>query len=279
MEKQETMKDVPENEVASKSNKKSWFIKGGIVALALLLFSGGYYGYLYASTPSHLRNPEFEHYHFRTQIIVDGTSVDFSEEEFQQDTPGTCSVEVSGTPIDFHDNTNQMTHIHWDGITGGEFLKYYGWNFIGGSDDSLGRRHDEGFMRMHSVERFGNLLPDISEGSNFYVYTGDADGYEQKNWDDFLSQDLEVFFGKNSSLSKDEQASLLEKIFFPKAYAHGSEVDEHIVESDKTEEELTRINNLIGNVVIFVQDTEPTEQQIQERFANLVPLSDSVCGG
>lgn len=259
--------------------KKKPFIIGGSILGVILLAFVGMYGYLYASTPPQIREPQFEHYHFRTQIIVDGTPVDFSKDEFQQETPGTCSAEVSGTPIDFHDNQDQMTHIHWDGITGGQFLKYYGWNFIGGEDDSLGRRYDEGWMRMHHVRHFGNLLPDIPEDSNFYVYIGDGENYEQKSWEDFLRQDLEDFFGKKSNLSQDEQTSLLDKIFFPKAYAHGGMMDGHDEESDKTEEELKRINNLIGNVVIFVQKDEPTDEQIQERFNNLVPLHDSTCGG
>ena len=56
-------------------------------------------------------------------------------------------------------------------------------------------------------------------------------------------------------------------------------MDGHSEDSDKSEDELKRINNLIGNVVIFAQDTEPTSEQITERFSNLVPLHDSTCGG
>lgn len=262
-----------------KMNKKLLIYGAGFLAI-ILLIAGVTYGYLYASSPAHIRNPQFEHYHFRTQIIVDNESVDFSKDEFQTETPGTCSTDPGGTPVDFHDNVDQMTHIHWDGITGGEFLKYYGWNLIGGSDDSLGRRYDDGPMSMHSVQRYGDLLPDVSEGSNYYVYTGNQDSHEQKSWDDFLNQDLEEFFGKKSNLSNDEQASLVERLFFPKAYAHGGVMDGHENEkSDKTEEELSRINNLVGNVVIFVQKDEPSQKQVQQRFENLVPLSDSTCGG
>jgi hypothetical protein len=32
-------------------------------------------------------------------------------------------------------------------------------------------------------------------------------------------------------------------------------------------------------VVIFAQNDEPTDEQIRERFNNLVPLHDSTCGG
>ncbi len=257
---------------------KTQYIFGGFLA-SIILLVGAVYGIPYVSTPSHIRNPQFEHYHFRTQIVVNSKLVDFSDDKFQNEKPGTCSAEPGGTPVDFHDNMDQMTHIHWDGITGGEFLKYFGWNFIGGSDDSFGSRYDDGFMPLNSVERFGNLLPTIPDGSKYYIYIGDKNKYEQKNWNNFLKQDLEDFFGNKSNLSQDEQASFLENIFFPKAYAHGGMVDEHEDETNKSSEELTRINNLIGNVVIFVQKNKPSDEQITTRFDNLVPLHESSCGG
>jgi len=254
----------------------------GVVA-AILVLSGGFYAYLYASTPSHLRNPEFEHYHLRTQIVVDGESVDFSRDEFQEEYDATsCSVELTGQPVDFHDNQGQMAHVHWSGITGGEFLKFYGWNLIGGEDDSLGRRYDQGLMRMHRVDTAGNLLPALPEGANFYVYVGDEDNYEQKDWETFLDEDLEEFFGKKSYLNRDEETSFNPiDLFTQKAYAHADEVDEHSepTEGEDDEARLERINNLIGNVVIFAQKQEPSDEQIRDRFNNLAPLHDSVCGG
>jgi hypothetical protein len=262
--------------------KLAIYIIFGIIGLFAL--AGGVYGYLYASTPEHIRNPKFEHYHFRTQIVVEGKSVDFSSDEFQEEyDAGSCSIELAGLPIDFHDNVDQMAHVHWDGMTGGEFLKYFGWNFIGGKDTSLGQRYDNGLMSMHTVTRYGNLLPAIPDNANFYVYTGDENDYEKKDWNDFLNQDLEDFFSKKSNLNQDEVVSAF-NIFdrlIPKASAHGGVMDQHNAADgeEKSQEELTRINNLIGNVVIFVQKDEPTDEQIRERFASLVPLQDSACGG
>lgn len=279
MSEEETANEVKQPANNTKLKKIALPVLGGFLTLVLLI--GGFYGYLYASTPSHLRNPEFEHYHLRTQIVVDGELVDFSREEFQEEYDKTCSAELTGQPVDFHDDTDQMAHVHWRGVTGGEFLKFYGWNLIGGGDDSLGRRYDQGMMRMHYIDTAGDLLPEIPENAKYYVYVGDANSYEQKEWDEFLDMDLEDFLGKKSYLNTNSETS-----FNPfdwvtqRAYAHGTEDDGHgEPELENDEEKLERINNLIGNVVIFVQDTEPTEQQIQERFANLVPLSDSVCGG
>ncbi len=277
--KQETVEDKTE----SKPGTKSWLPRVGLVLLAALVLSVGYYGYLFASTPSHLRNPEFEHYHLRAQIIVDGEAVDFSRAEFQEEYDATsCSAELTGSPVDFHDDMDQMAHIHWSGITGGEFLKYYGWNLIGGDDDSLGRRYDQGMMSMHHIDTAGDLLPELPNNANFYVYVGDEDGYEQKNWDDFLNQDFEEFFDKKSRLNTDDESSFnIFDYFSPKAYAHGMEDDGHdeVIEGEDEEVRLERINNLVGNVVIFVQDSEPTQEQIEERFNSLAPLHDSVCGG
>lgn len=260
-----------------KLNKKIVAYTFAIVTGALILV-GGLYGYMYISTPEHIRKPAYQHYHFRTQIIVDGKAVDFSKEEFQKEiaTKNTCSAAVGGVPIDFHDKMDQVTHVHWADMTGGEFIKDFGWNYIGGSSDLLGRRYDAGLMSS-PVKIYGKLLPSVPDNAKFYVYIGDKDKYEQKNWDDFLNQDLETFFGKQSNIGHNQDTSFNPvNWLFPKAYAHGEIMDEH--PSTKSEEELTRINNLIGNVVIFAQEQEPTKEQIKTRFDNLVALHESSCG-
>ncbi len=258
-------------------NKRALGYTGGIIAVALVLVSG-VYGYLYTSTPSHIRKPTYQHYHFRTQILVDGKAVDFSKDEFQKETvtATTCSAAVGGVPIDFHDKMDQITHVHWGGMTGGEFLKYFGWNFIGGSDELLGRRYDAGLIPS-SVKIYGKFLPNIPEKNNFYIYVGNKNDYQQKSWDDFLKQDLETFFGKQSNIGHSEATSFNPfNWLFANVYAHGGEIEENA--SNKSDEELTRINNLVGNVVIFSQEKEPTKEQIVARFDKLVPLHDSTCG-
>lgn len=260
-----------------KRNKKVIVYVVGILA-AIVLLAGGWYGYLYASTPEHIRKPAYQHFHFRTQILVNGKAVDFSKDEFQKETgtSTTCSAAVGGTPIDFHDKMDQLTHVHWAGMTGGEFLKDFGWNYIGGNDEVLGRRYDAGVMP-NSVKIYGKLLPTVPDKTNFYLYVGDKNSYSQKSWNDFLNQDLEKFFGRQSNIGHNEGVTFNPlNWLFPKAYAHGDVMDEH--PSNKSEEELTRINNVVGNVVIFAQQKEPTKEQIKARFDNLIALHDSTCG-
>ena len=220
-----------------------------VIVATVILAAGSLYGFAYASTAAHLRTPQFEHYHFRTQIIVDGTPVDFSREEFQEGyVAGSCSAELSSTPIHFHDNQDQLVHIHWSGMTGGEFLKNYGWNLIGGNDSSLGWRFDQGFMSVNSIATFGDLLPKAPEGASYSIYFGDEEQYVLKDWNDFLSQDLEEFIGKKSLLNTGDATSFnLLDILTPRAYAdNGNHSGATISGGDQ---KLEKLNNLIGNIV------------------------------
>lgn len=197
-------------------NKKSIaYIIATVVAFTV--FAGSTFGYMYFSTPHHIRYPAFEHYHARAQIIVDGQPVNFAAKEFQKEyDKSSCSAELSGEPFDFHDDMDQMVHVHWDGMTGGEFLKFYGWSLNDAKGDSLGRRFDNGLMKMHEVKTKGNLLPALPNNSNFYVFIGDENGYEQKSWEDFLKMDMEEFLERKVTLAKMSKYRCFIDCFCPK---------------------------------------------------------------
>lgn len=255
-----------------------------IVLIALFLVPLSYAGYVYAVSPAVVRNPKLEHYHFRTQILVNGKAEDFSSQGYQKGyVKDQCNANLPEQPIHFHDNKDQFTHIHWEGMTGGMVMKYYGWNFIGGMDNALGYKLDN-LKDPQKVTTHGKYLPAVPKDANFYTYSGDESGYKERSFDDWKNQDLETFFDTTSNFPAHDinkgKTSLLDKIF-PKASAHGGEDDGNDGETgEETEQEkLTRINNLIGNVVIFVQKDKPTDQQIKDRFNDLEPLTDSTCGG
>lgn len=235
------------------------------------------FSYKFAASPAVIRNPKLAHHHFRMQIIVNGESEDFGQQKYQVAyDKDQCTVALTEQPIHFHDNKDQFVHIHWAKITGGQVFKYYGWDLVGGPPDSLGYRF-ENFPKLKRVPTHGKLLPDILSGSKVFVYVGDEDNFKQRRLSDWLSQDLEEFFGKKSNFPAADETSindnLLDKLF-TKAYAHGGIDDGH--EEDQALEEL---NNLIGNVVIFVQKSPPSDQQVKERFDSLTPLPESTCAG
>jgi hypothetical protein len=256
-----------------------------------LLTVGIYYSYLvYFLSPSSIANPTLSHHHFRLQIIIDGEGVDFSKAEFQEDyVKGVCTGELTQTPIHFHDFKDQFVHIHWANITGGQVLKYYGLNLIGGNDQIMGYQTNlDGKWWPQPLPIRGQLIPVIRNDQKIWVYAGDENGYESKSVDSFLDLDLESFFGVKSGLTN-IQAMNWNLITPLQTLAHS---DNGIIKqtqntnSNKTEkdielsqDELKDLNNLIGNVVIFIQNNEPSDQEIKDRFDNLVPLEQSVCGG
>ena len=281
-ESQESTSEIKHN----RSFRVGKRIKPILIILTLVIgFVGSYGGYLYASSPAVIRRPKLEHYHFRMQILVDGKAENFAEDKYQQDyAKDQCNANLPEQPIHFHDKKDQFTHIHWEGMTGGMVMKYYGWNYIGGINKALGYKLDD-LGDIQKVNTHGNFLPAVPADSKFYIYTGDEKAYEEKSFDDWVKQDLEQFFGTISNFPAHEtnkRQTSLRDYLIPKVSAHGTEDHSTTPATDETETEeqkLTRINNLIGNVVIFVQQDKPTDEQIKERFNKLEPLSDSTCGG
>lgn len=257
-----------------------------VIAVGIVGLGVAYGGYVYASSPSVIRNSKPEHYHFRMQVLVDGQAESFAGSKYQQDyNKDQCSADLPEQPIHVHDDKDQFTHIHWEGMTGGMVMKYYGWNYIGGMSDTLGYNLDD-LGDIKKVKTHGNYLPQLPDDAKFYVYTGDEKSYKARDFNDWKNQDLEEFFGVTSNspaheINKNggEQANLIDTLF-PTVYADGAATHNDAANGSESEEEkLTRINNLLGNVVIFAQKDAPTDEQIKARFSNLEPLSDSTCGG
>lgn len=237
----------------------AWSIIG---ILTITLAIAAWYGWLYASTPAQLRMPAAAHYHFRLQIINHGQPVNFAADNFQ--TPYdklSCSVDLPTEPIHFHDNLDQFVHIHWQGITGGMLLKQYGWNEIDGSARTLGHRFNQGIFPK-PIKTHGNILPERSPADNYYLYTGDQTAHKLKDWQEFLHQDLELFFAGSLSPIPDSTTTT-----------------STTTTTLSTDPNLVLLNHLAGNAVLFVQPEQPTEEQVQKYFNQLIPLPKSTCGG
>lgn len=263
--------NVPFRKPQTKRGRFLLLVVGGLIAVNLL-----YWGIAFLSSPAAIRQPKFQHFHFRMQVLVNGKSENFASGKYQQASPkNACAADLVTEPFHFHDKKDQMVHVHWDNMTGGLLLKYYGWNYVGGTDASLGYRFDS-FPSLKDVPIHGKDLPNVPSDAKFFVYTGDGQAYKQHDFTAFLYQDLEEFLGKQSNLPADDEAtSFLDKLF-PKAYAHsGHEHTEGVTDEAKLE----KLNNLLGNVVIFVQKDKPSTAEIKARFADLEPLSESTCAG
>lgn len=347
---------------------------------------------MFLLTPSNFQSPQMDHSHFRLQYIFQGQMEDFGSPRYQVDyIKDVCSGALTESPIHFHDNKGQIVHLHWQKITGGQVLKFYGLNKIAGIDSIMGWKLDDlTKFKLTQIPIHSQSLPRPKGNDQFWVYVGEKGKFEKRNFEEFVKMDLETFFGQNSIirqnqeeeeklkkkngqnlLNKLEKLVELENIFGLKAQAHSgidhanqTEEQAHLAETQrlelekkalenrnnnlksnpsslvinstsnsnsssnsnslqnisaiisantsnnstnssstnftnsqnsfqnqsnsnssqksdqpKTETELKKINNLLGNIVIFVQQNEPTTDQIKLRFDSLEPLGDSVCGG
>jgi hypothetical protein len=290
-----------------------------ILAVILILICVSV-GALFALTPTRLAYPKNDHFHLRMQYIFHGQAEDFSTPRYQTDyLKDVCNGSLTESPIHFHDNKDQITHLHWRGMTGGDMLKFYGLNKVGGLDGYMGYKLDEITKfppKITPIPIHSQSLPKPNKDDQFFVYTGDKDKFDKKDFNDFTTKSLEEFLGKNSTLREGLEAQEKQTTFNPfgpiDAEAHAGITHQTFTEEQKhnlsekerkdtenrnnqvsqnqqspaptptgnpSEEELKQINNLIGNIVLFVQPNEPTQDQIKARFQNLEPLGLSVCGG
>jgi hypothetical protein len=289
--------------------KKLVIIVSSLLLFVLICLGVGYYTLVYALTPASIRDPKPEHLHFRMQIVTDEKNTDFSDPKFQEVySPGSCSFTLTQTPIHFHDKKDQIVHIHWTNITGGQVLKYYGIDPDGNllMKDKMGYRLESGKFWPEKIPTSGKPFGEnvnkewfVEKGYKIYVYSGEKESFTKRPTQDFMNKNVEDFFGKKSIVtgsnsnfdiwnlfsvpvladdSSHNSGSNTKDVSLP-VQAHDSKANTFSGTKEHTEEELKEINNLIGNVVIFIQKEEPSREEVQERFDRLVELSPSVCGG
>lgn len=318
--------------VKNKNKKKTWYRNHiSFVAYAILFaFIGlvAVYGIIKLSSPLAIAYPIKDQYQFRLQLIIDGKAENFASDKYQLGrTNDRCSSELTSEPFSFRKNKDQIVDVHWagqsndpiekiltgkvstGGVTGGQILKSYGLNLIGGSDDVIGYRLDELFQmppKIHPIQRFTKAIPEIPESNKFWVYTGDEidEGrveYRFREWNDFIWTPVEEFLAadtpieqtinqnqqssQSSKISLNSLESIIQNLTSLKAFAQ----DEELIMEAKTAQidanfpvspekiRLEKVNNFIGNVVIFSQRKEPTATQINEKFLNLEPLDEMKC--
>jgi hypothetical protein len=289
-----------------KFNKQK-IIKISIAFFLIFLLIAG--SILFSLSPNNISFPKADHFHFRMQLIIDGKAEDFSLDKYQISyIKGQCGTPLTEEPIHFHDFRDQVVHLHWQNITGGQVLKNYGLNLIGGPNNLMGFRFDRWnkWQPIIPIWYFRSAIPEVKSDAKYWIYTGDKleNGqveYRKRDMEAFLWADLENFFGRESEIKKQKRIAEQEEkklnFFNPfspiKAQAHAghsehddtakaAENNQQSTDSNKAKpnkEELEKINNLLGNVVIFVQDNEPSKEQVEVRFKKLVDLDNSTCGG
>jgi hypothetical protein len=236
-----------------------------LVCLSLLI-GLGYSTIRFGLSKDNISFPVKDHSHFRIKYIFNGQEENFGSPRYQTDyTKDICNGTLTESPLHFHDNKPDYQHQHWARITGGQFLKFYGINKIGGLNDVMGYKLDK-LPSVTQVPIYGKHLPEPRRDDKFWVYTGlqKTDGSE--NWDikprtieDFTNQDFETFFGVESQERKDLEKYGVLNILKPiEASAHNgvehktqTEEQKHLLElAEKANTE--SLNNQVINSAVNV---------------------------
>lgn len=232
-----------------------------IIISFLVLIGLGYSTIRFGLSKDNISFPKKDHSHFRIKYVFNGQEENFGGPRYQTDyTKDICNGTLTESPLHFHDNKTDYQHMHWARMTGGQMLKFYGLNYIGGLNNYLGFELDK-FPQIIPVPIHSNSLPQPRPNDKFWVYTGteklDNSGsweVKKRTFNEFVAQDFETFFGKESQERKDVEkygVSYLNFLDSVQADAHGGlehktldEEQKHILElSEKANTE--KLNNQV----------------------------------
>jgi hypothetical protein len=225
----------------------------------------------YISRP-YFNNPQLTNYHLRLQLIFNGQLLPLTSQNIQEINEfKVCDLRLINKPIYQNIFNSQLFQVNWEGITGGEILKYYGLNLVGGSDDILGFRF-KSLAKPQAIETLKGINVKTTKQQKTFVYQNRQDGYTKIDPLDFLFKDIELVV-KKSNIRLNREQSQPNNIFGIKTFA---QVEKPVIQQQEFESKLSLDYDLIGNVVVFVGDSEPAEEVIIDRFNNFIPLSPKI---
>jgi hypothetical protein len=250
-----TEKKLPSNSQNPKTSINPWAalwkFKGfrlATIALGslLIILLAGYVVLTRVVSQPNVSFPGIDHKHFLAQVYVDGKRMNFAEQNFQVAyDKGQCTGQLTQEPIHFHDGRDEIVHLHWQGITGGQFLKFYGLNLIGGFDTVLGYKINK-FPAIEAVPIHNQAIKQPEQNDTYFVYTGEADNVQERNMNDFKNQPLLTFFGK---------------------------------ENLNQEDGLDHSGEFLGKVIIYIQKEKPSNQQVMDAFKGFKETNLGSCEG
>jgi hypothetical protein len=243
------------------------FLTLSLVITTIVLFSFT----TFISRP-HFNSPQFTNYHLRLQLIYSGELTPFAKQTIQEINEfKVCDLSLLTKPVYQNTFNSQLFRVNWEGITGGEILKYYGLNLVGGPNDILGYRL-KGFSIPQAIQTKNKINTKPAKQQKTFVYQNRQDGYAKIDPLDFLYKDIELVL-KKSNIRLQREESQPAGVLGVKAFAQD---EKPIVQQQEFESKLSLDYDLIGNVVVFVADLEPTEDVIIDRFNNFIPLNPKI---
>lgn len=200
-----------------------------------------------------------------------------------------CSGLITSEPIHFHDNVEDIIHLHWDNITGGQVLKYLGANYIGGFNNLMGIRLDRlNKYKITPIYTKDKALKPYPESLvKIYIKKVSSTNYEKVSLSDFIKLEL-------SSLDPSYKPTAInnnilsnpKNYLWSKARAHNDEgdLDGDGSSSNSSQSKASKPSSLssvaLPHILFYTNQVDDiSEEQLQKDDASFTSTIDSQCNG
>ena len=250
-------------------NKRTLFYICIVCITVLLGFI--FLSYTVVSRP-HLIKPVATFFKLKTRIYYQKTPLELTQNDIADQSNSNCGLAVTEKPFYLDKDKKNVVQVRWEGMTGGELLKYYGFNYLSGLNDLIGVQYRGPFdikpVRPLAVSK-------LTSSDLLYIYSGSDKDFKLLNSQNFLYQDLENTIKKSRLRTKREKES--SKLILDTISVSGEESSGLTLEPQLTEGQLNDINNIVGSLAIFIQRDTPSNTDVINSFNSMERLSSESC--
>ena len=220
----------------------------------------------------HLIKPVATFFKLKMRIHYQKTPLELTQNDITDQSNSNCNLVVTEKPFYLDKDKKNVVQVRWEGMTGGELLKYYGFNYLSGLNDLIGVQY-RGPFDIKPIRPLSISKPTASD--ILYVYTGSGKDFKLLNSQNFLYQDLENTLKKSRLRTKREKES--SKLTLYTISVSGEESLGLALKPQLTDGQLNDINNILGSLEIFIQQDAPSNTDIINSFNSMERLSSESC--
>lgn len=220
--------------------------------------------------------PRYEYAHIRMRLFVQGTEVDvqdlFSEYTLYR---GACSGDVQRAPMSSVKKDPHSVRLMWKGLTGQDLFTFLG---IAAHHQpvpkSLGYALGAPFPTSVPIPAHTQTLPEATN-TNTFIFVRSGEGFIERPLSWWLKNSLEKNMGRNSQIKLTWSTDI--------ASAHEEETEINTSSTDpfvlaQEQEEARMLNNILGDVVIFLDEPErPSDKEIENIFSTFPLITGGLC--
>ncbi len=215
--------------------------------------------------------PQYEYAHIRLRVFVEGTEIDVGNNPngtrlFQ----GACSAVLQKEPLATILKDPHSIRLMWKGVKLQDVFTYLGLR----DTDFFGYVFSPSFgVKKIPLEAKSIIVAPEATPRFLFIRTGE--GYIEREISDWFGKSIEDVFGRSSQIRLSWYTPNIASAHEEEGEINTSSTDPLVILQEQ--EEARRLNNVLGEGVLFIQHSRPENDQIQRAFDTFPLLSGSLC--